>query len=111
MRHYQQHDFAAAIPGLQQAAALDPEAANIAFFLGACDLLTGRTDAGIRRLRQVVALGDTPYLEESRLLLAKTFIALNDLPHARAELQRVIDLHGELEAEARRLSKELTTSQ
>lgn len=107
MRHYQQHDYAAAIPGLRQAAAKDPEAANVAFFLGACDLLTGRTDAGIRRLRQVAALGDSPYLEESHLLLAKAHLQKQDVAGAKAELQQVIGLKGDFQNEGEQLLKRL----
>ncbi len=76
MESYAAGDYAAAIPGLEEAADLDPSSPNISFFLGACYLLTDRIPDGITELEHTVALGDTPFLEESHLLLAKAHLQL-----------------------------------
>ena len=100
MEHYAGGDYASAIPGLEEAAALDPEAANISFSLGATCLLTGRTTEGIRHLQHGVDLGDTPYLEEALLLLAKAHLSTRDLSDAKTELVRVVELSGDFSEQA-----------
>ena len=92
--------YASAIPGLEDAADLDPDAPNISFYLGACYLLEGRTSEGITALQHTIDLGDTPYLEESLLLLARARIQQRDLSGARAHLERAVSLEGDLESEA-----------
>ncbi len=52
----------------------------------------------------MVGLGDTPYLEEARWLLANAYLLQGDASSARAELRALVALEGELEAEARALS-------
>jgi len=103
MGHYGAGDHVAAIPGLEEAARIDPDASNIAFFLGACELLAGRTSEGIVTLEHTVALGDTPFLEEALLLKAKAHLQLGEVEPARDELRAVIDLHGDFEVEAMKL--------
>lgn len=105
MEHYLTGDYASAIPGLEEAAALDPGAANVSFFLGACRLLTGDFADGIDRLQHTVDLGDTPFLEESLMLLTKAHINTGDLDAARLHLKAVIELNGDLEDEALELEE------
>ena len=100
MEHYTAGDFAPAIPGLEKAARLDPDAANISFFLGACYLLTGRVPDGIAALDHTIALGDTPFLEEALLLSSKANIQAGHLDAARLHLKAVIELNGDFEDEA-----------
>jgi tetratricopeptide (TPR) repeat protein len=100
MEFYSAGDYASAIPGLDEAAGLDPNAPNISFYLGACYLLEGRTSEGIESLQHTVDLGDTPYLEEALLLLAKARIRQRDLDAARAALERVVSLEGDFASEA-----------
>ena len=107
MEHYTAGDYAAAIPGLEEAAALDANAANISFFLGACCLLTGNVSAGVARLQHTIELGDTPFLEEALVLAAKAEIRLGDLASARDHLRFAIDLNGDFEDEALRLYEAL----
>jgi len=114
MRHYVKGDYAAAIPGLRASLKLDPQAIETNFFLGICYLMTDQTDAAIERLRRTVALGDSPYLEDAHLYLAKCHLRKDDAPAAWAELNITLQLQGEHEKEARellqqveRLSKEL----
>jgi RNA polymerase sigma factor (sigma-70 family) len=105
MEHYVAGDFASAIPGLEEAAALDPGAADASFFLGACYLLTGRLPEGIFVLDQTVALGETPFLEESLMLLTKAHIQTGDLDAARQHLKALIEVNGDLEDEALQLEE------
>jgi hypothetical protein len=65
--------------------------------------VTGRTDAAIRSLRRVVALGDSAFAEEAHFHLAKAFLAKADPRSAARELEEAIALQGERNEEARRL--------
>jgi tetratricopeptide (TPR) repeat protein len=103
MKNYVQRDYRGAIPGLRAAVRLDPEAAHATFFLGISYLLTGQLEEGIRALRQTIDLGDSPYLEEAHLYLARAFLQNNDPIRARQQIERTIQLRGPLEDEARRL--------
>jgi tetratricopeptide (TPR) repeat protein len=105
MKHYQQGDYARAITGLREAAKLNPKDAGALFFLGVSLLLSGQTDDGIAALQQSVALGDTPYLEEAHYYLAKAFLHKSDLAAAEAELQKTVQLKGDLEGKAQELSQ------
>lgn len=107
MRRYVDGDYAGAIPDLATAARLRPDGAHIAFFLAICQLLTDDVDAAIAGLQQTIALGDSPYLEESHYYLAKARLRQGDVAAARDELERTIEQHGRLESEARRLLEQL----
>lgn len=101
MEHYAQSDYARAMAGLEQAVRLRPGDAAARFFLGACHLLTSRITEGIGRLEETIALGESPYLEEARLYLAKALVRQGRLDEAAAQLQRASELRGDLEDEAR----------
>jgi tetratricopeptide (TPR) repeat protein len=107
MLHYVERDYAATIPGLHAALRLNSKAPDINFFLGICYLLTEQTDSAIAQLRRTAALGDTPYLEETRFYLAKAYVRKADLVAAQTELKKVILLHGEREKVARELLRQL----
>jgi len=107
MKQYQKRDYTHAITGLRTAARLNAKEPSTIFFLGVSYLLADQTDAGIEVLRHSVALGDTPYLEESHYYLAKAFLRKGDLAAARRELQQVVHLEGDHEDEARRLLEQL----
>jgi tetratricopeptide (TPR) repeat protein len=107
MKHYQQGDYAQAITGLREAAKLNPKDAGAPFFLGVSYLLSGETDVGIAALQQSVALGETPYLEETHYYLAKGYLRARDLAAARRELEEVVRLKGDREYEAQRLLQQL----
>jgi tetratricopeptide (TPR) repeat protein len=107
MKQYGKGNYAGAIPGLRAAAELNPKAANSRFFLAICLLLTGQTDSAIAGLQQVLALGDTPYLEEAHFYLAKAYLGKGSLTAAHDELERTIRLQGRLESEARQLLKQV----
>jgi tetratricopeptide (TPR) repeat protein len=103
MEHYRKADYAAAVADLRAAAALDPDAAHIRFFLGISQLMVGQDAAGIERLRATIAHGDSPYLEEAHLNLAKARLRRKDFGAAEAELKALIQLRGSKGAEAGRL--------
>lgn len=107
MSNYKRGAYASSIPALISASQLNPNAANVNFFLGICYLLTGDTDAAIGALRRTVALGDTPYLEEAHFYLAKALIRKRDLNGARSELRDTIQLRGEVEGKAQLLLEQL----
>jgi hypothetical protein len=107
MRQYQQGDYRAATTGLAAAARLDPEAPHIQFYLGVSHLLTGETNAAIASLQRIVALGDSPFMEDARFFLAKAYLQNRDATAAEQALTATIELRGEREAEARRLLDQL----
>jgi tetratricopeptide (TPR) repeat protein len=103
MEHYRKADYAAAVGDLRTAAELDPDAAHIRFFLGISHLMLGQDDAAIDRLQATIALGDSPYLEEAHLYLAKAFLRRSDLGAAETQLKRLMQLRGSWSDEAQRL--------
>jgi tetratricopeptide (TPR) repeat protein len=103
MERYRKADYRGAVDHLRAAAELAPDAAHIRFFLGICHLMLGQDNAAIDRLRATIALGDSPYLEEAHLYLAKAFLRRQDLDAAETQLKNVIQLRGPMSGEARRL--------
>jgi tetratricopeptide (TPR) repeat protein len=103
MEHYRKADYAGAVADLRAAAALDPDASHVRFFLGISQLMVGQDAAGIERLRATIALGDSPYLEEAHLNLAKALLRRKEFGAAEAQLQALIQLRGSKSAEAGRL--------
>jgi len=103
MRRYVDGDYAGAIPGLRAAADLKPDAPQVLFFLAACQLITSEIDAAAAGFDRTIALGDSPYLEEAHFYLAKARLRQGRAAAARGELQQVINRHGRMEEEARRL--------
>lgn len=107
MTRYERGDYAAAVSGLRAAAALDPEAPHIGFFLGISHLLMSQPDAAIAALRQTLALGDSPFTEDAQFFLAKAHLRKEDVAEARTHLQRTVQIHGAREGEARDLLLQL----
>ncbi|MFN7986693.1 MAG: tetratricopeptide repeat protein [Thermoanaerobaculia bacterium] len=103
MEKYEKGDWAAALPILRDASQLDPSAPGASFYRGGCALLAGDPAEAAESLERVVALGDTPYLEEARFYLAKARLAKGDAPGARNELLRIAREDGRRRAEARLL--------
>lgn len=101
MDRYRRSDYEGALAGLEQVVRGNPDDAAALFFLGACDLLTDQSSEGMRRLEEVIALGESPYLEEARLYLAKALVGEGRLDEAASELEKVLALRGDLEDEAR----------
>jgi len=109
MEVYRKQQYRAAIPGLRQAAQLNPSAPDIRFFLGICYLLDEHPAEANEELQRTVALGETPYLEAAHFYLAKARLRENDLSGAKTELEKTIQLRGDREAEARRLLGQVET--
>jgi len=107
MESYARADYAEAVPGLEEAAAMDASLPQVPFFLGACHLFTGDVDRAIGAWRIVVGLGESAYLEEARFYLAKAFLKKGDVTGARTELEATVALAGDREAEARDLLRQL----
>ena len=107
MKQYQEGHYGVAIPDLQAAAKLNPQAAHIRFFLGICLLLAGQTDAGIEELQKTIALGDSVYLEEAHFYLAKAYLAKDDVGGAKDELNWVLERGGSLKEEAAQILAQL----
>ena len=103
MERYRKADYAGALAELRGAAELDPEASHIRFFLGICHLMVSEDDAGIERLQATIGLGDSPYLEEAHLYLAKAFLRRKDFGAAETQLKTLIQLRGSKGAEAGQL--------
>jgi TolA-binding protein len=111
MTAYQSGRYRAAIAGFRAAVDLDASAPDSNFFLGVCYLLVDETDAGIHSLRNTIALGDSPFLEEAYFYLAKALLRQNQLAAAQQQLRQVIRLNGDRQNEARRLSEQLSRLQ
>jgi hypothetical protein len=107
MQLYRRAEFADAIPRLRACVEVEPAAADRRFFLGVSLLLVGQDAEGMEQLRRVVALGDTPYREEAHLYLARALLRGGDVAGARMEVEAVVALQGDREAEARGLLKAL----
>jgi tetratricopeptide (TPR) repeat protein len=103
MERYRKTDYAGAVDDLRAAAELDPDAAHTNFFLGISHLMLGQDNAAIDRLRATIAVGDSPYLEEAHLYLARAFLRRKDLGAAEEQLKKLIQLRGSGSGEARRL--------
>jgi tetratricopeptide (TPR) repeat protein len=99
MEAYVRSDYAEATAGLEGAVRLHPGDAGALFFLGSSHLLTGRIPEGIARLEETIALGESPYLEEARLYLAKALVLEGRLDEAEAQLRMASELRGDLEDE------------
>jgi TolA-binding protein len=107
MQNYSTEDYAKAIPGLQTAVKANPQAASFNFYLGACYLLTDRTDPAIVYLRKTISLGNPAYSESAHFYLAKAYLRKKEVSDAEEELQKVVQLHGSRETEAGEILREL----
>lgn len=107
MNHYSKGEYAGAIGDLQSAVNLNPRAADARFFLGACHLLSGQTREAISELRETIALGETPYLEQAHFYLSKAYLRTENGAKAEKELRITIRLHGDRENQARDLLRKL----
>lgn len=110
MKAYAAGDHGAAIPSLRQAARLDPQRPDIAFFLAASELLAGNAADAIGEFERTIAMGDTPFLEEGHFYLAKAYLAQGAVDRARAELTTVQSLQGERVSEANELLAQLESA-
>lgn len=110
MEHYVAGRYPTVIPGLEEASKLDPAAPEASFFLGICYLLTDQVDPAVAALQRTIALGDTPYLEEARINLAKAFLRKGNPDRATAELRKAVALKGDYENEAQALLERIKST-
>jgi hypothetical protein len=103
MRRYQQQDYAGAIPGLTEAARLNPKSSSIQFFLGVTHLLNGDRSGGIMHLRTVAAMEDSLEAGDAHFFLGKTLLGEHDAEGAVAEFQKAIAGQSERAPEAKRI--------
>jgi tetratricopeptide (TPR) repeat protein len=103
MLRYNEGDYVKSIAGLEEAAAQDPSAPNISFFLGVSYLLQDQIEPGIAALERTIAVGTSPYLEEAHLYRAKGLLRQGNAAVAREALEVVVELEGRLAGEAKRL--------
>lgn len=111
MRLYAKGDYAAAAPALEAVVALDETAAGPSFFLGVSLLLLDSPDKAVVALRHVIALGDSPYLEEALLYLARAQLLRAEPEAALRELDEVIRLQGDFAGEAQSLRDRIRVAQ
>lgn len=107
MSAYTARNYAVAVQKLHDAAVLDPSRPDIAFFLGASKLLSGDATGAVGELRQTIAMGDTPFLEEAHFYLAKAYLKQGDAESAHAQLETVKAMHGEKSSTAGELLAQL----
>lgn len=101
MKAYVTGDYVAAAAQLREAATADPSRPDIAFFLGASELLAARPDAAQAELERLIAMGETAFTEEAYFYLGKALLRQDRLTDARQEFQRVADTPGVLQAKAK----------
>lgn len=107
MKFYLKRDYANAIPGLRAAVNASPQSSSFNFYLGACYLLTGRTDSAIDSFRKTVSLGDPTYSEEAHFYLAKAYLRNKDVSHAEEELGATTKFEGTRAVEAAQILHQL----
>ena len=97
MKSYSTNDLGRAVVGLEESWKGDHSRAETGFYLGASYLMSNRVDRAIETLRTTIALGESSFLDRSRILLARRTSGGN-VDHALRELREVRDpIHDEAE--------------
>lgn len=110
MQHYQQGDYAGAVPGLRAATETQPPSVAARFYLALCLLLTNDRPGGIQLLKDVTAAGNTPFLESARFYLAQALLGDHNVYGADLQLRIIVEMHGKLEKEAQSLHAQIVPS-
>ena len=106
MRFYTAGNCPAATTALSKVDSLGPDGTAAAFYLGVCRMNARDFAGAASQLHHVAFGGESPQLESAWYYLAQIALANSDLSKARLDLNRVISLHGDLEARAeQQLSK------
>lgn len=100
MQYYSKGDYAHAIPGLRAAVNASPRTARFNFYLGVCYLLTDQTDLAIEAFRRTISPSEPTYSEPAHFYLAKAYLRKKQVAAAEDELQKTVQLHGSMEADA-----------
>jgi hypothetical protein len=103
MRSYDEGDPARVVAGLEASWKGDPSRPETGYYLGAAFLVTNRVDRAIETLGATIALGESPFLDRSKLLLAKASLRRDKIDEARRVLHEVVERNGEARSEAERL--------
>ncbi len=85
---------------LENAALLEPEAADINFYRGVCSLLLGRPDDAIAVLTKAIQEGKSPLVQPAHVYLARAYLQKANLKQAETELAAASVLPGPLKSEA-----------
>ena len=104
---YNRRDYAAAAGQFTAILRDHPDSQEARFYLAVCHLLTKDTSAGTAELQQVIAAGNTPYLDQAHFYLAKVLLGRGDVAGARRELQAAIAVRGDFEKRAEVLLTDL----
>jgi hypothetical protein len=96
LESYRSGDFDDAAMALRQ---ITPTA-EVLFYLGVSDIMSGRLNGGVAALRNVIDGHDPIYEEDARFFLSKALLYARDVAGARAELERVAAFKGSRASEA-----------
>jgi TolA-binding protein len=108
MQHYLKGDYTGAIPDLLAAAKASPRTARYPFYLGACYLITGQTDAAIASLQRTISLSEAHYSQQAHFYLAKAYLQKKDALHAQEQLQLTVKLGGSKAVDADEMLRQLS---
>ncbi|HLJ45073.1 MAG TPA: tetratricopeptide repeat protein [Bryobacteraceae bacterium] len=104
---YNRRDYVTAIERFNSVLGTHPDSAEARFYLAICHLLTKDTGTGTAELQHVIAVGNTPYLDQAHFYLAKVLLGRGDVAGARRELRDAMAVHGDFEKRAEVLLSEL----
>lgn len=85
---------------LENAALLEPKAADINFYRGVCSLLLGRPDDAIAVLTKAIQEGKSQLVQPAHVYLARAYLQKANLKQAEAELATASVLPGPFKSEA-----------
>jgi hypothetical protein len=103
MNAYSEARYGDAIGFLVSAAHQDKKTDDINFYLGICQIIVGHPSEAEVPLQNVVALGNSVYLQPAHYYLGKTYTQLMMLDKAEAEFRVAANLPGRLTSDAKAL--------
>ncbi len=105
MRPYQAGDYRQASALLEPLLALDKSKSppQVLFYAAGCRLLNGDAAGAEQGATQLIAMGETSYLEEAYWMRAKARFALRKLDAGRDDLRKLASLKGDWETKANQL--------
>jgi len=109
MTHYVNGRHREAAQALAALAESRPADADVAFFLGISELVTGRTAAAREALARAVTIDAEPYADEAHFYLGKAALRDGDLDTAKVEFQRAVDRDAGPDGEAAKILAALDT--
>ena len=106
MAGYSRSDWGGTEAALGRAIEKFPHSAEALYFRAICQLLSGDTAASLEGLNRTIERGSaTPFEEEARYYRAQAYLLDDRRAEARAELDRVMAMHGDYAAKAQALEK------